>query len=141
MGNKIDPETGLSDPDFSNVVQNQTKKWFQEQLETSDFTGYDMMRCKFHLEDEEGMEAADCAKQSCYRMGFTFWSIVKLSVVQSYPEWRNLNINVGAFDQDNPFADDGRDKKQKYIGNPIAANNFSKLQQQIKETKKLSIIE
>merc|ERR1711972_955632 len=112
----------------------QTKKWYQDQLESPDYSGYDMMRCKFHLEDEIASESADCSLQSCYRMGFALWTITKQSIVQSYDEWMHLSVDA---DLENHFKPKfGLRKEYQQI-----QQNYDALKSKKIEIAKLKVIE
>jgi len=143
--NKVDEETGMPDPDFTNYVDInsdvQTKKWYQDQLNNSDLKGFDMMRCSFHRNDQIGLEACDCALQTCYKMGFTMWIVVKIRVLQSYSEWKSMNVQDSIpshFNKKNMYRENHENPKYSGIGH---YDNFEKLKKQKIEVAKFKIIE
>lgn len=143
--NKVDEQTGIPDPDFTNYVDIhsnvQTKKWYQDQLNNSDFNGFDMMRCSFHRNDHIGLEACDCASQTCYKMGYTLWTVTKIRVLQSYSEWKSMNVQDSVdrdFTKKNPYRENHENPKYSGIAN---RNNFEKVKQNEIEVAKFRIIE
>merc|ERR1712071_135740 len=81
------------------------------------------------------------ALQTCYKMGFTLWIVVKIRVLQSYSEWKSMNVQDSIpshFNKKNMYRENHENPKYSGIGH---YDNFEKLKQQKIEVAKFKIIE